>query len=45
MGTGAWVKPGHAHYWSEPDPELPTGENHFAECLVCHWVVCHNATR
>ena len=41
----AWVKPGRAHYWSEPDPELSTAENHFAECLVCRWVVGHNATR
>ncbi len=39
------VKPGDAHYWSEPSAELPTGENHFAECLLCEWISSHNATR
>lgn len=40
-----WVKPGDAHYWSEPSNELPSGEIHFAECLECDWVSGHNPTR
>jgi hypothetical protein len=40
-----WVKSGEAHYWAEPDEEMPTGENHFAECLLCEWVSGSNPTR
>lgn len=40
-----WVKPGEAHYWSEPSDETATGENHYVECVLCQWVSTHNATR
>ncbi|GII52870.1 hypothetical protein Pth03_12590 [Planotetraspora thailandica] len=38
-----WAR--EVHSWMEADEDMPTGENHFVECLRCGWLTGQNPSK